>query len=283
MRLLTLTALLVSSSLISAAHGEDHHHHSHWRLFVAYSAVPTVSVIELETGETLETFDVTAPATLYASQSGQAIFAVQSNANRVDAFFSGIERDDHGDHSDLKISAPAPLDLAIEGEKPTHFVEHAGHLAVYFDGSGKASILSERNWLSGKSEISAFDIGTPHHGVAVPSNGGAIVTRPSDEEGRLPSGFLVFDADGTLTATIDQCADVHGEATSGRLIAFGCSDGVLIARGGGSEVTFLSSAGLQEAVSGRSWAGRRWNFFSRITAPAPSRSLSQMPKTRSAS
>lgn len=260
MRLFTFAALLASSALIPAAHANDHHH-SHWRLFVADSATPIISVIELETGETVETFDVTAPATLYASPSGQGIFAVQGSANRVDAFFSGIEFDDHGDHSDLRISAPAAVDLAIEGDKPTHFVEHAGYLAVYFDGSGKASILSEHNWLAGTSEIASFDSGKPHHGVAVPFHGGAIVSRPVDEDGKLPSGFLVFNADGALTATIDQCADVHGEATSGRLIAFGCSDGVLIASGTEPEFTLLSSAGLPEGRVGSLLGGKTMEFF----------------------
>ncbi|MBK1794577.1 hypothetical protein JHL21_08670 [Devosia sp. WQ 349] len=259
MRVALLAALLLSSANVPLAYAEDTH--SVWRAFVADSASANVSVIDLESDNTIATYKLAAPATLYAAKGGHAVFAVQGKANQVQAISTGLTVEDHGDHADLKLGDPALLAPQAEGQKPAHFVEHDGKLAIFFDESGKVQLSDATLWQKGTYESVELDSGKPHHGVAVPFSGGAIVTKPVSEDGKLPSGFNVFDASGDIVGTTELCADVHGEASSGDVIAFGCSDGVLIANGAKPDFTLLPFTDLPEGRVGTLLAGKNLDYF----------------------
>ncbi len=77
-----------------------------WRLFVSDHADPKVTVIDALTGNKLDTFGIDGPASLYRSDSGRTVFAVQGKAGAVTAIASGISLSDHGDHRDIDIEAP---------------------------------------------------------------------------------------------------------------------------------------------------------------------------------
>jgi hypothetical protein len=216
--------LLAGIALPGAAHADDV---SIWRAFVADQAQGTVSVIDLETGEIAETFALEGPASLYATSSGEHVFAVQGNANIVQAIDTGIAIDDHGDHGDIDITEPALLDTAIEGQYPVHFVEHHGQVALFFDQDGATKIIDESDF--GTAEPRIVTAGAPHHGVAAAYGDYVLITEPHPEDpSNLPVGINVLDANDQQIGDTYACPGLHGEASSGNLLAIACDTGLLM-------------------------------------------------------
>jgi hypothetical protein len=241
-----LSALLAASALAGPALAEDT---TAWRLFVADHAAPTVKAIDLDSGDTLGNFPLASPAALYRTHSGKAVYAVQGAGSQVSAISTGIAVDDHGDHGDIAITAPAAIAVAIGGQKPVHFVDHDGQLALFFDGEGKARLVSEIDWLDGDAVASAeFDSGAPHHGVAVPWGEYAIVSVPNAADPTaLPIGVRVLDTAGAPVGDLHACPDLHGEASSGNLLAIACAEGLLIVTGANQpQIDLLPYSGLPE-------------------------------------
>lgn len=214
-----------------------------WRLFVADHAAAKVTAIDLGTGATLDTFALESPGVLYTTPSNQAVYAVQGAANLVSAISSGIEIEDHGDHGDIHVAAPAAIAAAVAGEKPVHFVEHRGEIALFYDGEGVARLVSEQDWLDGNADLAIreIDTGAPHHGVAIPWGKYTLATdfAPNGETTR-PQGVFVYDAQNAKVGDLYECPLLHGEATSGNITAIACATGLLIATGSGApEITHL--------------------------------------------
>lgn len=203
-----------------------------WRLFVSDHAAPTVTVIDALDGDVLATFTIKGPAGLHRSSSGEAVFAVQGAAGAVSAIRSGIAFHDHGDHADIDVEAPALTGTEISGERPSHFVEHGGRFAAFFDGEGVARVFSEREALEGHAHVREVRAGAPHHGVVIPFANHDIVSVPDpDDSSKPPVGVRIVDHDGNAVGETVECVGLHGEATSGNLVALGgCADGILIVR-----------------------------------------------------
>jgi hypothetical protein len=243
-------SLLAATALVAPALADDDV--SAWRLFIADHAKPVVTAIDLASDKTLATFPLASPASLYATPSGEAIYAVQGAGNQVSAISSGIHLDDHGDHGDIEITEPVALEAVLPGTKPVHFVEHGGKIALFFDGEGKTRVLSEADWLDGDGVVtSEFDSGAPHHGVAVPWGDYTIVSVPNPgDPTALPIGVNVLDASGAIVGDLHACPDLHGEASSGNMLAIACAEGLLIVTGSGApEITLLPYADLPEGKS----------------------------------
>jgi hypothetical protein len=253
-----LLPLLAATSLATPAFADDHA--SAWRLFIADHAKAEVVAVDLESGDTLASFPMTSPATLYATDG--AVFAVQGAGNQVSVIRSGISLDDHGDHGDIEVSDPELVEAVLSGEKPAHFVEHGGRAAVFFDGSGLINLFSASRWANeGEIDAKQLDSGTAHHGVAIPWNEFTLTSVANAEDEKKPRlGLNVLDADGQVVGDMHACPDLHGEATSGNLVIVGCADGVLIVSGSeepqveklpydglpdGKSTTFLGGVGLQ--------------------------------------
>ncbi len=237
---------------------------SAWRLFIADHTEPVVRALDVESGDVLGSFPLASPAALYTTGSGEAVFAVQGAGNQVSAIATGIAVHDHGDHGDIEISAPALVDAAVAGERPVHFVEHGGKIALFFDGTGKASLLDEHGWVD-HAEIDAveFDSGAPHHGVAVPWGDYTILSVPHPEDPtKLPIGVNVLDKDGNVVGDLHACADLHGEASSGNMLAIACADGLLIVTGSGvPEITKLPYSDLPDGKSTTLLGGVGLQYF----------------------
>lgn len=200
-----------------------------WRLFVADRDQPKVTVIDAVKGEVLDTFTIKAPASLYRSDSGRTVFAVQGDAGAITAIASGISVDDHGDHGDIDVEAPRPTGTEIAGEKPSHFVEHDGEFAAFFDGEGVARIISEKAVLEGKSDVREVKTDAPQHGVAVAYGSHVLLSEPNREKpDELPVGIRTVDEAGKQVGDIAECRDLHGEASSGNILAFACATGLLV-------------------------------------------------------
>jgi len=225
-----VSALALALSLAGAAADEK----TAWRLFVADHEKPVVHAIDAITGNRIESFAVEGAASLRRSESGRTIFAIQGSAGNVTAIGSGIGFEDHGDHGDIRIEAPKLLGVEIAGEKPSHVVEHAGEITLFFDGDGIARILSEAAILDGKPETRDVAAAAPHHGVAVAYGKHVLLSEPTAEKpDELPEGIKVVDAQAAQVGEIAGCPDLHGEASSGNILVFACATGLLVVRSGG--------------------------------------------------
>ncbi|RWP41483.1 MAG: hypothetical protein EOR05_31115 [Mesorhizobium sp.] len=221
----TAIALLLSLST-SAAHAEEV---TAWHLFISDHADPKVTVIDAVNGGKLDTFQIKGPASLHRSESGRTVFAVQGSAGVVTGIASGISFEDHGEHGDIDVEAPKLAGVEIAGEKPSHFVEHDGDFAVFFDGEGVARIISEKAVLEGKSDFREVKTDAPQHGVAVAYGSHVLLSEPNREKpDELPVGIRVADKAGAQVGGIHACPDLHGEASSGNILAFACATGLLV-------------------------------------------------------
>ncbi|MFD1942214.1 zinc metallochaperone AztD [Paradevosia shaoguanensis] len=237
----TLAALAVLAIPASAFAEEE----VAWRLFVADHDQPRVTAIDLESGAALDSFAIDGPATLYATKGKRAVYAVQGEQNRVAIIASGVEIEDHGDHGDLKLGEPALTDAVLTGERPVHFVEHDDQFAIFYDGEGTARIYPEAAVLKGDTAFREVHTSAPHHGVAIPMEDYTLVTQPNEADPKaLPTGIWVLDAAGEKLGDFHPCPDLHGEATSGNLLAIACGTGLLLAKEGasGPQIEFLPYA-----------------------------------------
>jgi zinc transport system substrate-binding protein len=204
-----------------------------WRLLVSDHAAPTITAIDALKGEKIGSFAVKGPAALHRSASGRTVFAVQGKAGAVNAISTGVFFDDHGDHGDVEVLAPKLLGLEIAGDKPSHLVEHDGEFAAFFDGEGVARIISEKAVLDGKSDVREVKTDAPQHGVAVAYGPHVLLSEPNREKpDELPIGIKVVDKAGAQVGDIHPCPDLHGEASSGDILAFACVTGLLIVKDG---------------------------------------------------
>lgn len=234
-----LLALLVSTFLAAPAVADEA---EHWRLFVSDQAEGKVTAVDFETGKVFPPFSIKSYASRLAlSESGRTIFAVQSDGNLVNVISTGIGLSDHGEHSDIEVEDPKLVDVAFPGEYPVHAVMHDGKVALFFDNEGEARITSEDAVLKGDATTASVKATAPHHGVVVPLGAHTLISEPdmtaTVEPGKQPPrlGLKVLDAAGSQVGDVASCKGLHGEATSGRLVAFGCEEGVLVVTDKGKE------------------------------------------------
>lgn len=241
-----------------------------WRLFVADHSQPVVRSIDLVSGKELGRFELKGYATLARSETGRSVYAVQGDENIVHVIDSGISLSDHGEHRDIKVTEPKLLTATIEGNKPGHVVAHGDDVAVFYDRDNTFSVLSEREILSGKAAARKLDTIAAHHGVAVPMGRYFLVSVPNTEAdvkaGELPPrlGLRVVDGAGQQLGDTATCTGLHGEATSARLAAFGCEEGVLVVRPGGIDgpkLEMLSYGDLPEGKVSTLLGGTSMQFF----------------------
>jgi len=200
-----------------------------WRVFVADATSPRVEVFDLAGGERLADFTLTSPARVYAGDSGTHVYAVQGEAGVVSAIASGFSFQDHGDHADMAVTAPALVGDILSGTTPVHFVPHGDAIAVFFDGEGATSVFSEAAVGTGDLAVRSYASARPHHGVASAFGAHMLITEPvKDSDAALPDWVRVLAADGTQLGEPHACPGLHGEAASGKLMAFGCTDGILV-------------------------------------------------------
>lgn len=224
--ILSATALAALTLAVAGASAEEV---TAWRLFVSDHAEPVVHVVDAVAGEPLQSFAIGSPASLYRSESGEAVYAVQREAGLVTAIATGIAFDDHGDHADIAVEAPQLTGATVEGETPVHFVEHDGAWAAFFDGEGVARVFAESDALAGNVSVREVDAGVPHHGVVVAYGEHDLVSEPHPQDpSNLPIGIKVLDRSGAQVGDLATCPDLHGEASSGNLLAFACATGLLV-------------------------------------------------------
>lgn len=265
----------VAIGMVFAAPGafaeDDHDNNETWRLFVADHTNPVVRAIDFDSGKELGRFDIKGHAALTASASGQTVFVTQSDHDMVHVIKTGILFSDHGDHRDLEVSDVGLLPVTFEGKRPFHVVPHDDHAVLFYDRGGKAEIIDEPALLEGKAEVKTVDTTKPHHGVAVTMGRHVLVSVPTLEAQQKPDqlpprvGLRVLDDKGAQLGEMAPCTDLHGEATSARLVAFGCKEGVLVARPGGVDGPKLEMLAypdsLPEGHTSTLLGGKTMQFF----------------------
>ncbi|ATU95511.1 hypothetical protein B5P45_11930 [Phyllobacterium zundukense] len=193
------------------------------------------------------------------------MFARQGDAGLVTAIASGISFDDHGDHGDIDVEAPKLTGTEITGQKPSHFVEHGGEFTAFFDGEGVARIISEKAVLEGKSDVQEVKTDAPQHGVAVAYGSHVLLSEPNKEKpDELPVGIRTVDESGKQVGEIAACPDLHGEASSGNILAFACATGLLVVThgDGAPEIKHLPySDSLPDGKSTTLIGGRGLQYF----------------------
>lgn len=237
-----------------------------WRLFVADQVEPVVRALDAKSGEVLDTFKLTAPAGLSLTDSGRSVFAVERDAAQFSVISTGISIDDHGDHGDLKVEKPALLNIKLTGAKPSHFVDHHGEIALSFDGDGVVKVIDEAAILDGKTDFREIKLASPHHGVAVAYGDKVLVTEPhpTDPIKELPIGIRVAGADNLVTGPLYECPNLHGEASSGNIVAIACKTGLLLVKAGndGPVIEHLDySKSLPEGKSSTLVGGKGLQYF----------------------
>lgn len=268
-----LMAAVAAGLLLAAqsAFADDHETKEAWRLFVADHTQPVVRAIDLESGKELGRYDLKGYAALTASASGRTVFAAQGEADVIHAIRTGIDFADHGEHRDLEISDPGLLPVTFEGKRPAHVVPHGSEVVLFYDRGGKAEIVDEGALLDGRRQVRTVDTTAPHHGVAVTMGRFVLVSVPDTKAEVKPDelpprvGLRVLDENGQRVGEVAPCTDLHGEATSARLVAFGCKEGVLIARPGGLDGPKLEMLAypdsLPEGHTGTLLGGKAMQFF----------------------
>ena len=228
-----------------------HDHAAVWRIFVADHAEPVVRAVDLEHAEVVDAFALDAPAALRLSSSGRLVFAAQRNGGTVAVIDTGVAREAHGDHDDVTISPPSLLDVAVQGAKPVHVVDHDGRTAIFFDDEGVARIVTEAALLAGDATVEEVATAAPHHGVALTIGAHVVVSVPHPEDpSKLPIGVEVRDATGARVGETHGCPDLHGEASAGAaVVVIACGTGVLRIEPGkdGPDIAFVPyPAGMPE-------------------------------------
>jgi hypothetical protein len=246
MRSPTITTVLAAGFLACAAaahaHGPGHAKPggagmvTAHRVVVADAASATVRVIDLDSGATLATYTLTAPARLHAGASGRYVYAAQPEPGRIAVIDTGVAFEDHGDHADLQVSAPRLLRHRLDGPRPSHFNQGAGRVAAFFDGAGLARVISEEDLIAGRVDrAQRLETGIAHHGVAKPIGRFVAISVPT-AGARLPDAIELRDDNGRGSERI-ACPRMHGEATTARFTVFACADGVVVYDAGRDGVT----------------------------------------------
>ncbi|MER2000916.1 MAG: hypothetical protein ABS882_14205, partial [Lysinibacillus sp.] len=163
------------------------------------------------------------------AENGRYVFIRDAeNKDSYTLLDSGLYVENHGDHKHPYAEAPQLSKEEMEAAAPAHMISHAGHTAIFNDGSGKVEVYDNTK-LSTDAWKPAFTYkGEAHHGAAVPlSTGELAVTVVAKAGDALPTGVKIVDKAGKETATItDSCEGLHGTAYGNEgekeKLAFGC-------------------------------------------------------------
>jgi DNA-binding beta-propeller fold protein YncE len=205
------------------------------RLLVADADSGSVLVLDLVTGDEIASLELGGPASLYTEPHGRYVIAAQRDDDRIDWIDSGVWTVDHGGHGHYWAADPAVTDWGSEAAQPTHVVFHDDLLAVFNDGDGSYLVIDTHHLGDDDALVTIGETGEAHHGVAVAIEElGTILVTAFDPDGAgdstLPDTVVVVDLEtGTEVERFDgECPGLHGEYSTGDVVAFGCTDGVLL-------------------------------------------------------
>ncbi|MCB7135624.1 zinc metallochaperone AztD [Cellulosimicrobium marinum] len=197
------------------------------RLAVTYDG--GIQVLDAQTLEVVGELELDGFNRLNGAGDGRHLYVSTTGGFQV--LDAGAWAEPHGDHDHYYTAAPQLTDVVVDAEKPGHVVVHGGRTALFDDGTGQVTVLDSSAVADDAAETRELTTPEAHHGVAVELSDGTLVVSEGTEDAR--TGIRVLDADGTETASSDECPGVHGEAVAAdEAVLVGCEDGVLIVKDG---------------------------------------------------
>ena len=239
------TTNIIEKDPIAGGDGDDHDHDhdgisNAGRLVISAKDSNLVSVYELENGSLLDTFAVaTTPSALAASAGKRYALVVQRTSDRVEFVDGGLFQEDHVDHKDDIKQAPALSNFVLSESRPTHITSAGAHLAVFFDGDANSStpaavaVITDADIATDSSGYPVLNYSTHMHGAAQPRGAYLVSTvRDANSATTLPDKVAVYHAHGDHfdeeVVFEELCPGLHGSAQNQHVVAFGCTDGVLV-------------------------------------------------------
>lgn len=216
------------------------------RLAVSSAESNSVSFIDIDDGTLLDSFDLTSDdSALYASGSYRYAAITARSADMVEFIDGGLWREDHVEHLHDYEQAPQMSDYLLSGSSPTHFVNHDGQSAIFYDGDADAgipssvSVITDLDITNENSSPASLMHTVNMHGVAEP-RGEYLLSSIRREDSQSTSGntilpdqvgvYHLHDDDFELEKLLNvTCSDLHGAAQNHDFVVFGCGDGVLVA------------------------------------------------------
>ena len=216
------------------------------RLAVTSAESNTVSLIDLDDGTLLDSFALSNDgSSLYASGSYRYAVITARSADMVEFIDGGLWREDHAEHLHDYKQAPQMSDYLLSGSRPTHFVNHKGQSAIFYDGDADAGVpasvqvITDMDITNENTSPASLMYTVNMHGVAEPRGEYLLASiRRDDVESTsgntiLPDQVGVYhlhDDEFELEQVLDvACPDLHGAAQNNDFVVFGCGDGVLVA------------------------------------------------------
>ncbi|MEJ1155220.1 hypothetical protein [Microbacterium marmarense] len=176
----------------------------------------------------LSTFDVAEGSRAESGAGSRYVYLVDYEGGQTTLLDTGTYAEPHGDHDHYYTVEPTLVEQTIDGTSPVHVVGNDdGLVAIFDDGEGSITTLSEATISEGGFETNLFETNAPHHGVAVPLEDQLLITETPD--GGLPDTVVQVAIDGSEVARYDEvCPGLHGEATTDGVALFGCTDFVAV-------------------------------------------------------
>ena len=193
-----------------------------------------VTTIDSADGAVLGSADVEGYVRLNPAGDGRHV--ALSTSEGFSFYDTGLLAQGHGDHFHYYVQDPALTGISVEAPHPGHVVPHAGRTALFADGTGQITLFDPASLADGSlGEVKETATDDPHHGVAVPLEGGGLLLTQGTEDER--STVQVKDASGKVVAQTDDCPGIHGEAAAkpteaGDVISIGCGNGPVVYRDG---------------------------------------------------
>jgi hypothetical protein len=214
------------------------------RLAISDNTLSNLKLVDVQSGTLVSTIGLRGgPASLlYRSPSGRFAIAQQRTQNVVDFIDSGIELAGSDSDPHFHKESPYLLDWNLTDQLPTHENVNGHFISVFFDGTGNASWIDERDLIAGAPRIAhSFNSGGPHHSgsatLLLAGGTPAYVFAPLNPAGGLPTSVVARNAAGQELARRDDCPVMHGNGSNADAVVFGCENGAVLFRANGTSVT----------------------------------------------
>ncbi len=178
----------------------------------------------------LASFTVGKDVKLAKAGDNRHVLAI-SGESEIQFVDSGSWSTPHGDHFHHYVSDPKLLDAKYTVEGADHVVVNADATAVFFEENGEVMVIPNDHVGHEANEQIMFRTKGAHHGVAIPvANGRILVTQPGEGEDHYPNSVDLLEAPSTTVKSFE-CGHVHGVATIGPKVVFGCEKNLLVVEG----------------------------------------------------
>ena len=210
------------------------------RLVISSADNAEVAVMDLHDAIELERISLTnAASAVYTSPQKRFALIAQRDQGLVQIIDGGLYEEDHGDHMHPYEKDPSLLAKEFTGTKPTHYREHEGQAAFFFDGDSEQALLSKVISFNDEGilhdEEHSLELDNAMHGVAEPREEFLLTTyRPAEAASPLPDQVELYKLNATTEAYEfverfeETCPSLHGAFSTEEASVFGCSDGVLV-------------------------------------------------------